>query len=126
MLVDKSLRLIATLCDKEVQLELTQRAEQALQQRQQPLCVEMELYFSCLIRKQVRFRESLECEFSVQLNDKLHLGFRPVMTKSCSVLSCGDESPPLSDFPIEKPESYIPRWLKLDYKKGKWTGEFGY
>ncbi len=111
---------------KTINFDLTPAAVLQLEKCTQPLCVEMELYFSCLIRKQVRFREQLTSDFKVTVSDKLELGFRPVMTKTCSVHEYEDAPPPLSDFPIKKPESYIPRWLKLDYKKSKWVGDFGY
>ena len=32
----------------------------------------------------------------------------------------------LTDFPIAKPEAYVPHWLRIDYRKGQWQGEFGY
>ena len=115
-----------SMLDKPVQLEISSRAEQELARRASPLRVEMELYFSCLIRKQVRIRDELDQRFAVKVSDALEIGFRPVMTKACSVSSCDDGKPPLSDFPIEKPESYIPHWLKLDFKKGEFVGEFGY
>jgi len=115
---------------KPIQFEISKAASKKLIERKQPLFVEMELYFSCLLRKEIRIREteretSLN-EFSIRLSDVLHISFRPVMTKSCSVSSCDGDSPPLSDFPIQKPQSYVPKWLKLDYKKGKWCGDFGY
>ena len=115
---------------KPIQFEISKAASKKLIERKQPLFVEMELYFSCLLRKETRIREteretSLN-EFSIRLSDVLHISFRPVMTKSCSVSSCDGDSPPLSDFPIQKPQSYVPKWLKLDYKKGKWCGDFGY
>ena len=119
---------------KQIQVEISSKAKQQLKNRITPLFIEMELYFSCLLRKQLRIRENmdhesgknLEGKFSTQLSDNLHITFRPVMTKSCSVSSCDGEKPPLSDFPIKKPQSYIPRWLKLDFKKGEWCGDFGY
>ncbi len=115
---------------KQIQVELSRNAKRQLSNRKAPLFVEMELYFSCLLRKEIRIRESLREklneEFCVQLSDILHISFRPVMTRSCSVSSCEGESPPLSDFPIEKPHSYVPKWLKLDFKKGEWCGDFGY
>ena len=115
---------------KQIQVEISKHAERQLNNRKAPLFVEMELYFSCLLRKEIRIRETLreklDEEFSVQLSDYLHISFRPVMTKSCSVSSCEGEKPPLSDFPIEKPQSYVPKWLKLDFKKGEWCGDFGY
>ena len=115
---------------KQIQVEISKHAERQLQNRTVPLFVEMELYFSCLLRKEIRIRESvrekLDEGFSTQLSDLLHISFRPVMTRSCSVSSCDGDKPPLSDFPIEKPRSYIPKWLKLDFKKGEWCGDFGY
>ena len=115
---------------KRIQVDITRRAEKQLSKRVSPLFIEMELYFSCLLRKQIRVyeteREKLGEEFSARLSDNLEISFRPVMTKSCSVSSCDGDKPPLSDFPIEKPRSYIPKWMKLDYKKGEWCGDFGY
>ena len=115
---------------KQIQVEISSNAKRQLNDRITPLFVEMELYFSCLLRKEIRIRETLreklDEEFTAQLSDMLHISFRPVMTKSCSVSSCEGEKPPLSDFPIEKPQSYVPKWLKLDFKKGKWCGDFGY
>jgi hypothetical protein len=28
--------------------------------------------------------------------------------------------------PIIKPERFIPHWLMLDYRRGKWQADFGY
>lgn len=114
------------MLDKPLQLDISSRASRELARREKPLRVEMELYFSCLIRKQVRFRDQLDERFTVKVSDNLEIGFRPVMTNACSVSSCDDGKPPLSDFPIQKPESYIPHWLRLDYIKGEFVGEFGY
>ena len=115
---------------KQIQVEISKHAERQLTDRKTPLFVEMELYFSCLLRKEIRIRETLrerlDEEFSAQFSELLHISFRPVMTKSCSVSSCACEKPPLSDFPIERPQSFIPKWLKLDFKKGEWCGDFGY
>ena len=109
---------------KSVNINLTNAAEKALSLRKNTLLAEMELYFSCLIRKQVRFNE-IETDDSVNVTDNFSVHFRPVMTKSCGIDYEGDE-PPLEDFPIEKPKAFIPHWLKIDYKKDKWIGEFGY
>lgn len=115
---------------KQIQVEISKHAERQLTDRKTPLFVEMELYFSCLLRKEIRIRETLrerlDEEFSAQFSELLHISFRPVMTRSCSVSSCAGEKPPLSDFPIEKPHSFVPKWLKLDFKKGEWCGDFGY
>lgn len=111
---------------RSVVVELSKAAEKHLNNRDHHLCLEMELYFSCMIRKQVNVRAAIDNGMSVFVNDKLEIGFRPVMTKACSVNSCEGNSPPLSDFPITNAERYIPHWLKVDFKKGNWIGEFGY
>ena len=109
---------------KQVAITLTKAAEKALSLRDKILVAEMELYFSCLIRKQVRFKENLDGDL-VSVSENLSVRFRPVMTKSCGIDYEGDE-PPLEDFPIEKPEAFVPHWLKIDYKKNEWIGEFGF
>ena len=115
---------------KEIKVELSKAADKQLGSRVVPLFVEMELYFSCLLRKEIRIREVAREHtneaFVTELSNGLHISFRPVMTKSCSVSSCDGEKPPLTDFPIKKPESYVPKWLRLDFKKGEWCGDFGY
>lgn len=109
---------------KEVTVSLTPAAEKELLRRDKILIAEMELYFSCLIRKKVRFKEDSDTG-SVNVTDQFAVRFRPVMTKTCGIDYEGDE-PPLEDFPIEKPEAFVPHWLKIDFKKGKWIGEFGF
>lgn len=106
-------------------VELTNTAENALAKQQVQVFAEMELYFSCLIRKKVRFYNSIQKGDVVYINEKLGISFRPVMTKVCGTDYEGDE-PPLTDFPIHHADKFIPRWLKIDYHKGEWTGDFGF
>lgn len=112
------------LHDKTIHITLTHAAEQALATRNNVLLAEMELYFSCLIRKVVRFHEQ-DTDDSIPVTDTLKLRFRPVMTKHCGTDYEGDE-PPVTDFPITQAERYVPHWLTIDYRNGKWHGEFGY
>jgi len=114
------------LLDKTLLLKMSSSVEHLLSYRDQPLLVEMELYFSCLIRKKVRFREYIDCEIKTAVNNQLTIGFRPVMTEICSVVSCNSAPPPVTDFPIVNAERYIPHWLILDYDGEDWVGEFGY
>lgn len=118
--MDKQIELLG----RKVLVSLSTAAVTALSQRDKSLVAEMELYFSCLIRKKVRFRENLDGEL-IHVTDQLSVRFRPVMTAVCGIDYEGDE-PPLTDFPIKKPESFVPHWLKIDFKKGEWRGEFGF
>ena len=127
---------------RTVAIELSKAAIKALAQRSTPLLAEMELYFSCLIRKKVRFRDATDTaqnadettpttpttsttSTTVTLGDHLQVCFRPVMTRVCGKDYEGDE-PPLTDFPIVNAHAYVPRWLHIDYRKEQWLGEFGF
>ena len=113
---------------KQISINLSSRADKALGQRDAPLMVEMELYFSCLIRKKVRFYDAPQAgdaSLRAELSPQLTIQFRPVMTRSCGRDYEGDE-PPLTDFPIANPKPYVPHWLRIDFRNGEWQGEFGY
>lgn len=113
-----------TLADKKLEIRLSRTARQALANRASPLLAEMELLFSCLIRKRVRFGE-LDGREAVTVSDRLSVSFRPVMTKACT-LSDIEEETPVADFPIADARPYVPHWLAIDYRRGQWLGEFGY
>lgn len=113
---------------KSVKIEWSQAASAAMQQRTTPLLAEMELYFSCLVRKKVRFYDSsaiVDTE-QVAVSDTLVVRFRPVVTQSCHVGEFEGDEPPVTDFPIANPAAFIPHWLRIDYRGGEWRGEFGY
>lgn len=112
--------------DKPVKIELTKAANRAMQKRTTPLLAEMELYFSCLVRKKVRFYETNDDAEQIIVNDNLAVRFRPVMTQSCSIRDVEGDAPPVTDFPIANPKAYVPHWLRIDYRSGEWCGEFGY
>ena len=112
------------IANKPVKLALSPAAQQALEARSTPLYAEMELYFSCLIRFKVRFYDKAHHGEGVSVSDKLIVNFRPVMTQACGKDYEGDE-PPLTDFPIIKQDAFVPKWLRIDYRQGKWQGEFG-
>jgi hypothetical protein len=113
------------LMGRDVSVSLSDKANQELAKRSAPLFAEMELYFSCLIRKKVRFHDTSHGLATVQVSDKLNVAFHPVMTAACGKDYEGDE-PPLTDFPIHNPESFVPHWLKIDYRNNQWQGEFGF
>ena len=118
------MKTAVSIKNRNIIVSITDKAERELNKRKAPLYAEMELYFSCLIRMKVRFYEQAMHSESVAVSDKLMLNFRPVMTAKCDTHYDGDE-PPLTDFPIQKPEAFVPKWLKIDFKNGSWTGAFG-
>jgi hypothetical protein len=115
-----------TVKGKTLRVALSNAAQQALEQRADALLLEMELYFSCLIRKRVHVRESIDGVDTIPVSDKLLISFRPVVTETCAMRDVPRDNPPVRDMPIVRPERYFPHWLTLDYRRGKWLAEFGY
>jgi hypothetical protein len=69
------MHVTANLHGRAVAIELTQAANDALAQRSTPLLAEMELYFSCLVRKKVRFHDGSAGADRVHVTDKLAVHF---------------------------------------------------
>ena len=111
--------------NKTVRVEWSEAAESAMASRVEPLTVEMELYFSCLIRKKVRFGDQAHSSVFLPVNPHLAVAFRPVMTKDCKI-DRGNAEAPLSDFEIDNPAAFVPHWLKIDFRHGNWEGDFGF
>ena len=116
-----------SLNQRPLAIELSTAAKSALSGRGAALYVQMELYFSCLLRLKVRFYETEPATKTdwLAVTDKLFVNFRPVMTAHCANDYEGEE-PPLTDFPIAEEAPFTPRWLQLDYRQGEWRGKFGY
>ena len=111
------MKIVIALQDRSVNIEISPLAWTILNNRESPLGVEMELYFSCLLRKKVRFYEQYQTDLvddEITVNDKLQVRFNAVMTESCSVEST--LTPPLVAFPIARIKPYVPRWLRIGYK----------
>lgn len=110
---------------KPFRVTLTDAAQQALAARNTPLVAEMELYFSCLIRLRVRFYEDDPEGSATPMNERLAVRFRPVMSRRCDLHELAG-NPPLMDAVIVRRSSFVPRWLRLDFRKGEWVGDFGH
>ena len=120
---------------KPLEVSTSREADAILSQRELPLNVEMELDFSCVLCKKVRFhvdkhqtephsREQQEYDQAVHINNKLSVSFRPVMVTQST--NAGVKHHPLTDFPIVNKRPYVPKWLRIDFRFGHWFGEFGY
>lgn len=113
----------AEILGKKIHVEWSAAADKAMGSLAAPLQVEMELYFSCLIRKAVRFGQGAAMPYSDSVTPQLRVGFRPVITKACKLSEVSGE-PALEDFHMTKPEAFVPKKLCIDFKHGQWTGEF--
>ena len=117
---------LVTVRGRQLRLIISSAATAQLDRRSVPLLLELELYFSCLIRKRVHVRESADGFDAIELGKKLMIWFRPVVTRTCAISECEPGRPPVTDMPVIHPERYFPHWLALDYRHGEWHSEFGY
>ena len=115
----------ATLYGKPILIRVSSRAGTQLAGRGSPLRVEMELYFSCLIGKTVRFDEATHGAHFEAATGQLEIGFHAVQTQACSLASLTTVKAPRVAFPIVRPERFVPKWLEIDYRRGQWSGIFG-
>ena len=114
---------------KTVQVELTGAALHAARNLQQLLVAGIHLLFGCLVVRRVRFRAQAGGDVQpVMISQHQGASFRVVRYgKSCRIshIGSGEEVP--TDFPLVAERwRYIPDWLQIAFRGGKWSGRFGY
>lgn len=115
----------AVVNGKTVRVEWTARAEDALRARKRPLIVELELYFSCLVKKFVHVRETAGGHALAWVDERLALYFRPVTSTTCTPQTAQrlGRQPELE---IDTPATrrMAPKRVLLDFSDGAWNGTF--
>lgn len=110
---------------RNVLVEWTESAAHELARRAQPLVVELELYFSCLVKKFVHFHETApQCD-TVLVSDKLAVFFRPVTSTACS-FEVADRLGRQPEIELDTPNVHkiAPKRVKLDFVRGAWQGNY--
>jgi len=112
---------------KNVSVEWTVAAARELARRETPLIVELELYFSCLVKKFVHFRADSRGKPTVAAHDKLHLYFRPVTSTACT-WDVADRlgRQPEMDIDSTALQHVAPHHVHIDYADGAWTGHYDF
>ena len=110
---------------RNVAVEWTSAAAIELARRPRPLIVELELYFSCLVKKFVHFREEAGDRETVAASDKLLLYYRPVTSTACSfrVAERLGRQPEM-ELHTAAVGKISPKKVSIDYAKGAWRGHF--
>lgn len=134
-----------TFHEKSMMVKLSKAATEQSLKLDNILLIEIQIYFSCLLGKRLAFYTSSNVnnvsingtwqvenelftsmiEDAEQLTDNIYVRFNTVMTKSCPV-SDYIGPPPVTDFTIRNQKPYVPNWLRIDFKKGLWSGEYGW
>lgn len=115
-----------TLHNKPVTVRWTQRAERQLARRDHPLLAEMQLYFTCVVKKRVLFHETGGSDGveGLAVNEHLHIAFRPVEANSCDPVEFAANFPVRREFDSSAAVKMHPTSLHIDFKNGAWSGEF--
>lgn len=101
----------------------THRAVRALAKRISPLQVEMQLYFSCVVKKRVLFHEEGE-HAGESVSDKLSVDFRAVEALACDPVAFAANHPERRQLTSAAARKMHPSQLCLDYRKDMWYGDF--
>ena len=67
---------------REIEVRWSERAQRQLTRRDTPLLVELQLYFSCVVKKRILFHDRAELE-SHPVNRSIHLAYRAIASAVC-------------------------------------------
>ncbi len=104
---------------KELEVRCSASAEKALAKRDRSLVVEIELAFACFARKQVHFHETSTSKNVIEVNGKLALLISTIVPDTCEVTTRPKSTATTTL------RNFMPKWVRVDYVKGKWVGEYG-
>ena len=110
---------------RNVSVEWTGAAARELARRSRPLVVELELYFSCLVKKFVHFHDDAGDRETVAASGKLHLYFRPVTSTACSfeVAERLGRQPEM-ELHNAAVSRIAPKKVDIDFTGGVWQGRY--
>lgn len=114
-----------SLNGRTVAVEISAAALVELRRRSAPLYVELELYFSCLVKKFVHFRDDARGRATVAVDDKLLLYFRPVTSTACTfeVAERLGRQPEM-DIDCDALHHVAPKRVRIDFACSKWKGSY--
>lgn len=110
---------------RPVTVEWTHAAALALAKRGTPLIVELELYFSCLVKKFVHFHNEAPNRDTVAPHKNLRLYFRAVTSTACSLEkaeSLGRQ--PEVELDTDAVRKMAPKKVTIDHARGQWLGSY--
>ena len=108
-----------------VEVRWTRRAQRALDAAASPLVVEMQLYFSCVVKKRVLFHDSPVSD-AVAVNSRFAVIFRPIASAACDPVEFAARHPQARVLQRDGARAMLPRRLEIDFRRGRWQGQFGY
>lgn len=108
---------------KVLRIRWTERAQLALAKRNKPLIVEMQLYFSCLVKMRVLFHDEVD-QPVITVNPLIAFVFRAVQSTACDPVEFARHYPVKRQFDSPAISKISPALLELDYRNDNWLGQF--
>ncbi|MHB8473852.1 MAG: hypothetical protein ACYDC8_13610 [Gammaproteobacteria bacterium] len=118
-LLSKGSNATVDIVGHTVEVTCSASAVNALARRDRPLIVELELAFACFARKQVYFHETSTSKDLIPIDGKLALLISTIVPDTCAIT---DQAGSRTATALR---SFMPKWIRLDYVKGAWVGEYG-
>jgi len=113
------------LGNKNLRVEWTNRADLVLQARSQPLIIEMQLYFSCVVKKRVLFHNNSNLDVT-DVNNSIKIAFQSIQSAACDPEEFAKNYPVGRVLDSPAVTKMTPSRLSIDFHQGQWQGEFGY
>ena len=110
---------------REVEVKWTARAERELRRLDQGLVVELQLYFSCVIKKRVLFHAASGID-AIRVADRLGLTFQPIASAVCDPHEFASSYPQGKNLSGGRAARMVPRTVEIDFRQGGWEGQFYY
>lgn len=104
-------------------LRWTVRAERALHRRKVPLAIEMQIYFSCVVKKRVLFPEEATTD-AQPVDQRFLLSLRAVESDRCDPIAFAARYPARRELDSSQARKMRARELRIDYRRGTWEGVF--
>ena len=111
---------------REVELGWTERAEIEMKRLDSALIVELQLYFSCVVKKRMLFHRQPVDINTVRVSDRLELAFRPIASAVCDPREFAASYPIGRELVTHRAARMLPRRVEIDYRQGNWEGQFQY
>ncbi len=110
---------------KKIEVTWTKRADEVLEKRREPLMIEMQLYFSCVVKKRVLFHQRVDFD-TVSVDEKLGLGYRAIQSAVCDPETFAQDYPAGRLLDSIAASKMQPSRLNIDFRQGRWQGEMAF
>ena len=110
---------------KKMAIMYSKRAEKALALRDTSLIAELQLYFTCVVQKRVVFHEHTELE-TITVNPNLEISYHTVQSNACEPVEFAEKHPVKKELTSKGALAMRPSLFKIDFKNGKWIGDFSF